>query len=52
LETAHPAKFADAVEAEIGRKVEIPDRLAECLQQPEYIRHLGTDYHEFKSFLS
>ncbi|HSE39480.1 MAG TPA: pyridoxal-phosphate dependent enzyme, partial [Acidobacteriota bacterium] len=51
LETAHPAKFADSVEAEIGRKVEMPPRLAACLQQSESVTLIGTDYQEFKSFL-
>jgi threonine synthase len=39
LATAHPAKFADVVEPAIGRKVEIPARLAECLaRQPRTTR--------------
>jgi len=34
LATAHPAKFADAVSAAIGREVPLPERLAACLDRP------------------
>jgi threonine synthase len=35
LATAHPAKFPDAVERAIGKKPEMPPRLAEVLHLPE-----------------
>jgi threonine synthase len=35
LATAHPAKFRDEVEPEIGESVELPARLAECLERED-----------------
>ncbi|MEM6795347.1 MAG: threonine synthase [Acidobacteriota bacterium] len=34
LATAHPAKFAEVVEPEIGREVEVPERLARPMSRP------------------
>jgi threonine synthase len=51
LETAHPAKFPEAVEAVIGKAVEMPPTLASCLQLPEHSIPIGPSFQEFKSFL-
>jgi threonine synthase len=51
LETAHPAKFIESVEPQIGVKVEIPPSLASCLQLPEHSISIGSTFQEFKSFL-
>jgi threonine synthase len=37
LATAHPAKFPDAIEAAIGRKPPIPERLSGLLGRPEKV---------------
>ncbi len=40
LATAHPAKFPEVVEPEIGRPVELPARLAACLDGDRYVTPL------------
>lgn len=40
VSTAHPAKFNDTVEAQIGRPVEIPDSLARLLSLPRQEKEL------------
>ena len=44
LATAHPAKFPDAVERAIGRKPEVPERLARVLGAKERFTVLPNDY--------
>ena len=51
LETAHPAKFPEVVEAEIGRSLEVPPNLASCLTLKESWISMSSDFQEFKSFL-
>ncbi len=53
LETAHPAKFLEVMEAELGKGcVEIPPRLA-CLEnQPSHAIPLGTEVEPFLAWLS
>jgi threonine synthase len=51
LETAHPAKFPDVVEAEIGRKLEVPSTLASCLSLKENWTPMKAEFSEFRSFL-
>jgi threonine synthase len=41
LSTAHPAKFADVVEAAIGRRVEIPAALAVATTRPRQIQRIA-----------
>ena len=43
LGTAHPAKFPDAVERAIGRRPEMPDRLADLFGRPERCMMLDND---------
>lgn len=51
LATAHPAKFPDVVEAQIGRPLDIPDRLAGCLEKPEHIVEMNSEYKSLRSYL-
>ncbi len=51
LETAHPGKFADIVEEVLGRPVEIPDRLKECMNKEKKAVTLSNRYDEFREFL-
>ncbi|MBY6064128.1 threonine synthase [Pseudidiomarina sediminum] len=49
--TAHPAKFADRVEAIIEAPVALPARLQEVLEQPSKITQMAADYAQLKNFL-
>jgi threonine synthase len=52
LETAHPAKFLPDVERILGRKVDVPDRLAELAEREKYAVRLGADFGPFKEWLA
>jgi threonine synthase len=49
--TADPAKFADAVEPAIGRKVPFPSRLEKVLNAEEHFDVLDNDLHEVQEFV-
>lgn len=49
--TAHPAKFADKVEPIIGEKIQMPERLALCLQKKKQTVKISSDFAEFKKCL-
>lgn len=51
LETAHPAKFIDTVEKFIGKKEEIPARLAKFLNGTKKSVVIENDYHNILSSL-
>ncbi len=51
LETAHPGKFNQTVEAVTGSKVEIPERLKDALSRPKSSIPLSSDFSEFRDFL-
>jgi threonine synthase len=52
LETAHPSKFPDVMEAELGKGViEIPDRLAVLADKPKLATKLGADTTAFHDYL-
>jgi len=52
LETAHPSKFPDVMEAELGQGViEIPERLAVLADKPKVATKLGTDTAAFHDYL-
>lgn len=52
LETAHPAKFTDTVEAVVGKgAVPMPERLAEFMRGEKLSVELGANFDEFKTFL-
>ena len=53
LETAHPAKFPDVMEAELGQGcVEIPERLAILANRDKVAIQMGTDKSAFRDWLS
>jgi threonine synthase len=43
LATAHPAKFSEAVEAVIGRRVETPPALAAAMSRPRQVRRIRAE---------
>lgn len=51
LETAHPAKFKDAVEDELNISLEIPERLAVSLSKEKKAIELNSDYDSLKDYL-
>lgn len=51
LETAHASKFKDIVENSIDKEIEIPARLASCLNEEKKSVILSSDYNDFKEFL-
>lgn len=50
LETAHPAKFKETVEAIIGSEVAIPEKLQAFMQGEKKSVPMSTDFEAFKSF--
>lgn len=51
LETAHPAKFKDSVDAITGGDVEIPARLQAFMKGVKQSVGLSSDYKDFRDFL-
>jgi threonine synthase len=51
LETAHPGKFRDVVEAALGEKLVLPERLAAFLKGEKQVISMGKSFGEFKGFL-
>lgn len=51
LATAHPAKFAEAVEPAIGRSLPVPEALARSLDLPLLSENLPNDYPALKRAL-
>ena len=51
LETAHPVKFLDVVEATIGKALEIPTQIQKVMGKEKKSIKIKT-YHELKNFLS
>ncbi len=51
IETAHPAKFKDAVEGVIGNKIDIPARLAECILKEKKSVKISNSLSELKEIL-
>ncbi|MDH7604188.1 MAG: threonine synthase [Melioribacter sp.] len=51
LETAHPAKFKDVIEEELKIEVEIPERLAVCLNKEKRTVELSSQYDDLKEYL-
>jgi threonine synthase len=51
LETAHPAKFAETVEAIIGEPVEIPEKLRRFMEGTKQSIEMGADFEGFKAYL-
>lgn len=51
LETAHPAKFKDVIEEELNIEIEIPERLAVCLNKEKRTVELSSKYEDLREFL-
>lgn len=51
MSTAHPAKFKDTVEPLIGREVDVPERLRDCMQKEKYSVTMKPSYEVLKKFL-
>ena len=51
LETAHPAKFLEKVEAILGTKVEIPQKLQEFMKGTKQSVDMTKEFTYFKAFL-
>ncbi len=51
LETAHPAKFKETVEAHTGTPVELPDRLKAFMKGAKQSVEMSKDYEAFRSYL-
>ncbi|QIX61662.1 threonine synthase [Hymenobacter sp. BT18] len=52
LETAHPVKFPDVVEAATGREVAVPAELQTLMQQPKRSVVLAPAYEELREYLT
>ena len=51
LETAHPAKFLDVVEAATGRPVPLPSALEELKERKKLSVQMGKDYEGFREWI-
>jgi threonine synthase len=51
LETAHPSKFIDDVEAVLGKNIAIPERLAILSERKKESILMNTGFENFKNFL-
>lgn len=51
LSTAHPAKFGDVIEPIIGRTVDMPDRLAACMDKKKQSIPVQNAYEQLKNWL-
>jgi threonine synthase len=51
LETAHPAKFPEAVEPIIKQNIAVPPSLQQWTEKPKLSLPLKADFEEFKQFL-
>jgi len=51
LETAHPAKFKDVIEEELKTIVDIPERLAVCMNKEKKTIELSSNYQDLKDYL-
>ena len=51
LETAHPAKFKETVEAAIGAEIAIPERLAAFMKGEKQSIGMTADFADFKAYL-
>ncbi|WP_028909114.1 threonine synthase [Prevotella sp. AGR2160] len=51
LETAHPAKFKEKVDAILGTDIAIPERLAAFMRGQKQMTEMPNDFQAFKQFL-
>jgi len=51
LETAHPAKFPDAVEKATGKRPSLPDRLADLFEREERLTGMANDIDDLQALV-
>jgi len=51
LETAHPAKFPEEIEKNLGFTPDVPPALIAAEKLPEDYDRMGPDYEKFRSYL-
>ncbi|MGB5557933.1 MAG: threonine synthase, partial [Paracoccaceae bacterium] len=51
LATAHPAKFPDAVEAAIGTRPPLPNRMADLYERPERVTEVANDLFALETLI-
>jgi threonine synthase len=51
LETAHPAKFPEEIEKNLGFSPEVPSSIAAVEKLPENYDHMDADYDKFREYL-
>jgi len=51
LETAHPVKFYDAVEAETGKKIPLPDSVGHLLGMKKQSIRIASEFSQLKEYL-
>lgn len=51
LETAHPVKFPEAVEAGIGKPIDIPEPVQSIMNKQKQAFIMKADYQQFKDYL-
>lgn len=51
LETAHPAKFKDTMEAILDEKIEIPQKLQEFMKNEKKTEPMSKHFEDFKAYL-
>lgn len=52
LACAHPAKFPDAVEKAIGKRPELPERLSDLLERPEFFTPIANDLKKVEDYIA
>ncbi len=52
VSTAHPAKFPESVDPVIGKRIPIPEQLAQYLEREKRAISMSTDYGEFRQYLT
>jgi threonine synthase len=52
LSTAHPAKFLEAIEKTLDKKIEIPSNLQELMEKKKCATLIRSEYKELASFLN
>ena len=51
LETAHPAKFKDTIDAVLDKNIEIPQKLADFMSNKKEFVSISADFNDFKKYI-
>lgn len=51
LETAHPSKFTETVESVLGKKILLPEKLAEFMKGEKLSIPMSKEFEDFKTYL-